>query len=382
MVMLPMLAAGQESDKFVFRGYLSYMQTLTWGDLIEDLNVDNVLHNRINLFWYPAEDLSMTLQFRNRILYGDNFVFYDNYASLISRDEGYVDATRNLLDGNRYAVNISIDRLWLQYSLGNFEVKAGRQRINWGRTFVWNPNDIFNAYSFFDVDYPERPGSDALRLTYYPGISSSIELAAKVDHEERITAAMIGRFNVWNTDFQLMAGVVDQEDYVGGLGWSGYAGGLSIRGEASYFHPIDSFQDTTGQFVASISLDYTFSNSLYLQGEFLYNEQKGEPSLAGGTDFYNMSLSARELSFTEYNLFVQASYPVNPLLNLTLAGIYYPDADGYFIGPSATFSVKEDLDLSAFIQLFNVEMEFDTQVGKFKRRIKQNYVHARLKWNF
>ena len=34
---------------------------------------------------------------------------------------------------------------------------------------VWNPNDLFNAFSFVDFDYEERPGSDALRIQKYTG---------------------------------------------------------------------------------------------------------------------------------------------------------------------------------------------------------------------
>ena len=43
-------------------------------------------------------------------------------------------------------------------STEGFIATAGRQRINWGQTFVWNVNDVFNAYSYFDFDYKERPG--------------------------------------------------------------------------------------------------------------------------------------------------------------------------------------------------------------------------------
>ena len=70
--------------------------------------------------------------------------------------------------------------------MGNFRQGSDRQRINWGQTLVWNPNDIFNAYSYFDFDYIERPGSDAIRLQYYPDYSSAIEMAVKADYENKI----------------------------------------------------------------------------------------------------------------------------------------------------------------------------------------------------
>ena len=76
--------------------------------------------------------------------------------------------------------NTTIDRVFLEYNKNDWEVRVGRQRINWGINLAWNPNDVFNAYSFFDFDYEERPGSDAIRIRKYTGIASSVELAANI----------------------------------------------------------------------------------------------------------------------------------------------------------------------------------------------------------
>src|SRR5210317_1168395 len=114
-------------------------------------------------------------------------------------DPGYMNMTLltdgKLGDNTGYALTTTIDRLWLQFTFGNLEIIAGRQRINWGQTLVWNPNDIFNSYSYFEVDYPERPGSDALRFQYYTGDASTIEVAAKIDSAKQVTAAGYFRFN-------------------------------------------------------------------------------------------------------------------------------------------------------------------------------------------
>ncbi len=101
--------------------------------------------------------------------------------------------------------------------MDKFQVTLGRQRINWGQTFVWNPNDIFNAYSYFDFDYIERPGSDAVRLQYFPSSSSVAEFAVKVDDENDITAAGLYRFNKWGYDIQFLAGLCQQR---GSCHWS------------------------------------------------------------------------------------------------------------------------------------------------------------------
>ena len=102
-----------------------------------------------------------------------------SYSDLIGTDQGWVDLSWNLLDEQSFFLNTTIDRLWVDLNYGKFQARIGRQRINWGQTLVWNPNDIFNVYSFFDFDYVERPGSDAIRLQYYPDSSSALNLQLK-----------------------------------------------------------------------------------------------------------------------------------------------------------------------------------------------------------
>jgi len=76
---------------------------------------------------------------------------------MADNDPGFVDMSRNIVSGSSYFLNITADRFWLDYHQQGLDLRLGRQRINWGQTFVWNANDVFNSYSFFDFDYEERP---------------------------------------------------------------------------------------------------------------------------------------------------------------------------------------------------------------------------------
>jgi hypothetical protein len=86
----------------------------------------------------------------------------------------------------------NIDRMHLSYINGPWEVHAGRQRVNWGRTFVWNPNDLFNNYAFLDFDYEERPGVDALTAQYNWDYASSLEVGIRLgdNWDESVLASM------------------------------------------------------------------------------------------------------------------------------------------------------------------------------------------------
>jgi len=391
IISFPLFSQVAENDKKVeFEGYLSNMLSYSnipegFGPLIgldptKDHWISNhYIQNRLNLFVYPAKNLKGSVQLRNRFFYGDYSREIPGYANSLDMDNGWVDLSTNPVENDNFILNMAIDRLWFQYTLDQFEIKAGRQRINWSQTFAFNPNDIFNTYSFFEVDYPERPGTDGVRLSYYPTFSSIAEAAISIDSANRITAAGFYRFNKWTYDFQFLAGLLKENDYLLGAGWSGNIKGAAFRGEATYFHPKNSFSDTTGVFVMSVSFDYMFNNSLYLQLEGLYN-QIPEGS---GTNFFQVfarPLNAKRLSFTEYNILFNGTYPVMPIINVSLSVMYYPKINAFFTGPSVDFSISDNFGASIYWQTFFGE--FPNPITRENENKLINFAYARLKLNF
>jgi hypothetical protein len=375
----PGISAQPPESPFELQGYLSNMQSVMFEDAEGDWIMDNLFHNRLNFFWYGGEHFSGTVQLRNRLMYGETFKNVPGYADALKKDIGWVDMTFNLLSGNSFVLNSAIDRLWFQYSAGSFVATAGRQRINWGQTFVWNVNDLFNTYSYFDFDYEERPGSDAIRLQFYPNYTSTIELAAKLDSANQLTAAALYRFNMLSYDIQVMAGVIQEEDYMGGLGWSGNIGGAGFRGEASYFHPMDNPGDTNGLFMFSAGLEYVFPNTMMLQAEYLYSSKPFSSSL-DFIDFYSGPLTVKQLAFTEHSIFAAGSYQITPLFTASLAGMYFPEMKGFFFGPNLSYNVLDNVDLGFFLQYFNAEATDPINGSTSRQDISMLFL--RLKWNF
>jgi hypothetical protein len=279
-------------------------------------------------------------------------------------------------------LNTAFDRLSVNFARGKWNVRLGRQRINWGQTLVWNPNDIFNTYSFFDFDYPERPGCDAFHATYFHNATSSSELAVSANRDNKITAALLHRWNKNNVDYQLIAGLLTETDIViGGALTSDYKG-LNYRTEFSYFHPIENFADTLGIFSVSAGLDYIFKNSLMLQVEVLYNNVDTK-NVGGLMAMYSAPLSAKNLSISQWNIFANASYPITPRLTGSLSGMYFIDIQSYYAGLSLDYSVAENLDFSFISQFFSTFG--NSELGNMKQRSAQANVlmgFARLKYSF
>jgi hypothetical protein len=365
-------ALPQEKKSITLKGYLSSMQSIMFDSLKGTFINDNLIHNRLNLKGYFGEHKTFALELRNRIFTGDMVKNNDKYPGLIGTDQGLVDLSWNIMNEKSFLINTTIDRFWLDLNYGKFQVRIGRQRINWGQTFVWNPNDIFNAYSFFDFDYVERPGSDAVRFQYYPESSSALEFAIKADNNKDVTAAALYRFNKWGYDIQFLAGYVDGEDYVAGTGWSGSIGNISFRGEASWFQPVRHFTDSTGRGLITIGFDKVFKDNSMAQVQIMYCNDPIE--LSSFNSFYSGNLSSKDLAFSRFSAFGQFSIPANPLLNLSISAMWFPDIRGYFAGPSLDYSLAENVDFSLIWQ------HFDSRMDGNRTRINLGFL--RLKYSF
>ena len=362
----------QEGKMFSLKGYLTTMQSITFDSLRGSFVNDNLIHNRLNLRGYFGSHVSGGLELRNRIFTGDMVRMNQDYAGMIGNDQGLFDLSWNLMDEKSFLINTTIDRYWVDFNFSRVQVTLGRQRINWGQTFVWNPNDVFNAYSFFDIDYPERPGGDAIRIQVFPDYTSAVEIAVKADYENDITAAALYRFNKWTYDFQVLAGYVNSEDFVAGAGWSGAFGSLSFRGEASWFQPVKNFSDTGGVGLFTVGFDRILKNNSMVQVQAMYCNDPLD--LTDFNSFYTGSLSSKDLAFSRFSVFGQFSLAATPLLNISLSAMWFPDLKGYFAGPSVDYSIAENLDFSLIWQHFRGSMgDEDLRVNLGFLRLKYNF---------
>ncbi|WP_319590604.1 hypothetical protein [uncultured Draconibacterium sp.] len=335
----------------------------------------NEIHNRLNFRWYASDKLTFALEARNRIYMGQMIREFPNYEDFVDADNGYLDMGTVLFSADSWFLHTMLDRAWIDYTSGKLQVRLGRQRINWGTNLVWNPNDVFNTFSYFDFDYEERPGTDGIRLQYYTGVTSSAELVYKIGHNNDETAiAGMYRFSKFNYDIQFLGGWVGK-DYVLGGGWAGDIKGAGFRGEATWFRPRDK-EDTDNfeSFVASVSADYTFPNSLYLHFGTLFNSY-GTTGDAGGRSFFAPDISAKMLSLGKYQLFGQISYPVTPLLSANMSTMLNPCDGSSFLGPSVTYSLGNNWELMLNGQLFLGRQ--GTEYGDYGQAI-----YARIKWAF
>jgi len=367
--------SGYSQDKpepVTLNGYVTTMQSAMFDSLSGPFLNENLIHNRLNFKAYLSDRITFAVDLRNRLFTGDMVRYGIPYTGMIGDDDGVVDMSWNIIEEQSFLFNTTIDRLWLDLHYDKFQITLGRQRINWGQTFVWNPNDIFNAYSYFDFDYVERPGSDALRLQYFPSSSSAAEFALKIDDENDITAAGLWRFSLWNYDIQFLAGLMNSEDVVIGAGWSGSVGSMSFRGEGTWFDPYEDWPGDQSTVIVTAGIDKVFKNNSIAQIQLMYCNDPVD--LSSFNNLYSGNFSSKDLAYSEFTAFGQFTWAATPLLNLSIAAMWFPDMKGYFAGPSLDYSLAENLDFSLIWQHFDALMDGE--------RTKINLGFLRLKYSF
>ncbi len=383
---LPGSAHSQISDDLYIRGYVQGMPVRISADLPEPLGegtwMEYRLQNRLNIRWDATSDFSFHWQMRTRFFAGDlvkefreyseTIPGFPDYAEGIDTDDGLVNLSWLMFNKDNWLLHFIPDRLYGEWDSGDWNIRVGRQRVNWGVNMITNPNDIFNIYSFYDFDYPERPGTDAIRVQHFLGFSSRFELAVSPSRDlENSVAAALYTFNTRGYDFQFIGGYY-RERLTTGAGWAGNLRGAGFKGETMFYADIDEQEgDRNTNFIVSASVDYMFPCSLFMITELLYNQ-------AGGREQFQLigeQLAPDNPSFSKYQLTTQLTYPIHMLVDGGLAAIYYPDEEAVFISPSVTWSVITDLDLRVLAQFFT-----GSDDSVFGSSI--NIITASLKYNF
>lgn len=372
-LLLPIWIFGQEkTNAITLSGYVKNLQQFQFVDNLDQLQWTTFLHNRLNFAYAPAKSIAFRLEFRNRIFYGDAVAHIPGFSDLMTLDNGWLDLTSNIAENGHLLIVSAIDRASVRFTKGNWDITVGRQRVNWGRNLIWNPNDIFNTYNFLDFDYEERPGSDALRLQYYTGDFSRLELAAKKGRtkDDHIVALLYG-FHKWSYDFQLISGIY-QNDWVMGLGWAGNVKNMGFKGELSYFVPRKDYQDNEDVLSASISMDYGFKNGLYLYASALYNGSTLNQN--GGIENLALTaITAKNLMPFEFSSYVQLAKDFSPIFSGSMGTVYSPTNHSVIAIPTFTYSLATNWEIDLISQSF---FEFKNY------RSLGHGIYFRLRWSF
>lgn len=341
-----------------FGGYTKYLfSSYKFQNLNENL-IDHTLHSRVNLKLFLNEFISFSTGVRDRIIYGESINKIPDFSKQISEND-YLLKLNTFIWNKTKSINlIEVDRAYFDFSFEKANLSLGRQRIAWGTSLVWNITDLFNPLSILDFDYEERPASDAIRLQVFPSITSKIDFALKFGKTGKdFTTAIQFYSNRWEYDFYFLIGYHRSRPVIG-TSWSGDISDAGFRGEILLSAPPEKIKlQSQNSFLKEkriqlsfvLSVDYTFSNSLYIHSEVMFNNIGKKDSIGlFSKDAFEIGM----LSAAKYNLFYQIGYNLSPLTRFDFIILHNPFDNSFVLFPIFNYSVSENLDLSLISLLF------------------------------
>ena len=96
-----------KEPKWAFKGYLKNMSTFSWSPYLADtMWYDNLTHNRLNLAWYPTNEISVYVEMRNRLFVGSSVSTIPNYGELIDSNNDFFNLSYNVIDNEDVVLNM------------------------------------------------------------------------------------------------------------------------------------------------------------------------------------------------------------------------------------------------------------------------------------
>lgn len=354
-------------DHFQLNGYVKFMQSFS-GDQEGNIYDQSLWHNRLNSKLFINSNHEIALELRNRVFYGEAVGINPEMKSWLGFDNGAVDLSYVAGQNDKFLYSGIIDRFYYKGVSGNWEWSVGRQRINWGINTYFNANDIFNAFTFTDFDYEERPGSDAARVQKYFKNGSDLEVAAALYSDTSYVVGAKYGWNKWDYDFQVLLGKY-YSDYVVGGGWAGNIKNIGFKGEVAYFLSED---DQEGAGSISFSGEYLFNNGKFLGIGGLYSSGGVSGNVDVSSSLLAFQTSAKNLMPTRWSNMVTFGGELNDLSSFAIVGLYMPEVDFMLIMPSLTYSMAQNFDLS--IHMINVAGVVDGDwIGLANGFVRANY---------
>ena len=278
-----------------------------------------------------------------------------------------LDASWDVLERDKSSSTIAFDRFNAKTSFGWGDVTIGRQAITFGKTYFWNPLDVFYPLDANQFDRDYKPGVDAVKVDIPLGLYSGFTVVGAAGPKVKIGkdtgvgndprdaswygSALLGRLfaDLGGWDISLQGGKVFGGWQVG-AGIVGDIGPVQVRSELVQFMAMSSDPlppPLQGELVKDnlqgvIGLGHRFENSLSLDFEYFYNG-------AGDPDNLNASMVrtgfGSSLQMSRHLAGLVARYEFSPLVIGEMGTIVSLSDGSLQLQPLVIVSLSNEMDL-------------------------------------
>ncbi len=273
---------------------------------------------------------------------------------------------------------LTIERLYFDCYFERFDLRLGRQAVNWGSAQIWNPTDLFRE--FFLTDYwAERKGINAAKVFIpFPGNSWLNAVAATGDTSISDNRYGLKLGTTWK-DADI-AGVFMDDTVAERL-----VGGVDIKGqfeigywlEGAWFFPMDRDLDDHLEFVVGIDYSFPLKDGLIIAAQYYY-DGSGERSKQ---DYDWMAV----IDGTRFNLAqdyasLMATLAWNGEVSLSLLVISNLNDSTGIVNPYLNLLLPFDLQLN-----LGANLTVGPEGGEFKPGLEivpESIYYLWLRWSF
>jgi len=234
-------------------------------------------------------------------------------------------------------------------------LSIGRQAVTWGNGFLFNPIDIFNPFSPTDIERDYKIGDDLLSIQtnlfdqinvhtlYVPRRNSD----NKIEWKQSSLASKV-HFSSGSTEFDIMLGY-HYQDFVFGLGSSGYLGGTAwrINGLLSVLDDKNKSHKEYYSIVANIDYSWIWwHKNIYAFIELYYNNIGTNYLIDIDPNLIERIGRGELFTLGRYYLGGHVRIEFHPLFNFYLTIIDNLNDFSASIQPRGVWDIKENVQLS------------------------------------
>jgi hypothetical protein len=343
--------ANPPAFEFHFSGYYKSLFTASKSFVTSEPYADSLNRLRLTLDGRHGDAILFNIEFDNQAHLGNLISKPDFDLVRWRQDSTYFDLLHRFVDEDHVYWDASLYRGSVTLRNARAALTLGRQRIGWGTARFWSPVDVFNPLSPLQIESEERVGVDAAQLEVnVPGNAVWTLVYAPQDGFNRSTTATRLSTTIHNTD---VAGFVGrfERNWVAGGEFASQVGGAGLRGEITYTWRYNSSENPLRVVFGS---DYAFTNTLYLVGEYFYNQGQPAGFVAGEPFDPSVLLRFTREIFTLRRHFLSggARYEVTPLFHVEGYTVVDLQGPSSFFMPLARYNLTPNTDLTVGGQLF------------------------------
>ncbi len=306
-----------------------------------DVDLLGSIRSRLTLFspvGGEQDDYSLELRARPEL----TFYLHDRLSANLT-----VRGQRNwgMLEESLGSGDVELDRAYFDVELGDWDLRVGRQAINFGQALIWNPVDLVDSNSPLDFDVVKE-GIDAVRASW--AVSSTASVQGLVAFPGGGTLALLrGEVLAGSADIGVLAAADARTDEV--------VLGFDVKGDwgvgywvESAFHDLEEGEDFL-QVVAGFDYSFAVQDQLYLALQ-VYRDTSGGTGVAN-YDYTSLGAGRRRFLGRGYASLI-AGLTFDPLTTLNGSVIYNLEDSSYVTTLGLARYFFENLEVTVRASLF------------------------------